>query len=58
MQALEKRIAALEGRQPPRPRHCVQVIYDPRNGGPYPDEAAELQSLSRPARPSLAMTFS
>jgi len=45
MQALEKRIAALEGRQPPRPRHCVQVIYDPRDGGPYPDEAAEFAKL-------------
>ena len=38
--------SGLEGRQqPPRPRHCVQVIYDPRDGSPYPDEAAEFAKL-------------
>jgi len=32
-------------RQPSRPHHCVQVIYDPRDGAPYPDEAAEFAKL-------------
>ena len=48
LKEIERRISALEMRQPPRPRHCVQVIYDPRDGGPYPDEAAEFAKLVAP----------
>jgi hypothetical protein len=43
---LEDRITALEQRTAPPPaRHCVRVIYDPRDGGPYPDEATEFAKL-------------
>jgi hypothetical protein len=45
LKEIERRISALEMRQPPRPRHCAQVIYDPRDGGPYPDKAAEFEKL-------------
>ena len=45
MKEIERRISALEMRQAPRPRHCLQVIYDPRDGGPYPDEATEFAKL-------------
>jgi hypothetical protein len=45
LKEIERRISALEMRQSPRPRHCVQVIYDPREGGPYPDDVAEFAKL-------------
>jgi len=50
LKEIERRISALEKRQPPRPRHCVEVIYDPREGGPYPDEAAEFAKLVEAGR--------
>ena len=45
MQGLEKRIAALERREPPRPRHCVQVIYVRAAAALIPTRRQNLPSL-------------